>query len=69
MKSIDQMTDERVLDLLKEVLETEVGKSANNFDWQEYWDMTDQEFHRLQISLNDLTLKRNHQLTYEEDQS
>ena len=59
MKSIDQMTDERVLDLLKEVLETEVGKSANNFDWQEYWDMTDQEFHRLQISLNDLTFKRN----------
>ena len=50
------MTDQQVLDQLKQVLETELGKTADNFNWQEYWGLSDQDFHRLQISLGRLTL-------------
>jgi len=50
------MTDQQVLDRLKQVLETELGKTADNFNWQEYWGMSDQDFDRLQISLGRLTL-------------
>ena len=50
------ITDQQVLDRLKQVLETELGKTADNFNWQEYWGMSDQDFDRLQISLGRLTL-------------
>lgn len=50
------MTDQQVLDRFKEVLETELGKSADNFNWQEYWDMSDQDFEQIRIFLGRLTL-------------
>ena len=50
------ITDQQVLDRFKEVLETELGESADNFNWQEYWDMSDQDFEQIRIFLSRLTL-------------
>ena len=51
------MNDQKALDLIREVLETEIGTSANNFDWQEHWGLLDQEYVVLQRSLSRLTLE------------
>jgi len=51
------MNDQKALDLIREVLETEIGTSANNFNWQEHWGLSDQDYNQLQKSLSQLTLE------------
>lgn len=51
------MNDEKILYLILQVLEIEIGIFANNFNWQKAWGLSDQEYKLLQKSRSRLTLK------------
>lgn len=51
------MNDQKALYLIHQVLDTEIGIFANNFNWQKAWGLSDQEYKLLQESRYRLTLK------------
>ena len=50
------MTDSQILECIVSVLDTEIGKDCSNFDWQEYWEMSDENFALVQEAVRRLTL-------------
>ena len=48
---------EQILEMLHYVLGTEIGKDASNFDWQEYFELSDEQYEQLQNSMDRLRLE------------
>ena len=61
----DSMTDAMILQLIVEVLDSEIGrdisylfmkKYPHNFDWQEWWEMSDDDYALVQEAVKRLKL-------------
>ena len=50
------MTDEKILQLILSVLDTEIGPDCSNFDWQEWWEMSDEDYALVQDAVKRLRL-------------
>jgi hypothetical protein len=50
------MTDTEILKLILDVLDTEIGPDCSNFDWQEWWEMSDENYALVQEAVNRLRL-------------
>jgi hypothetical protein len=47
----------KLLERLKYILETEVGEWSSNYDWQEHWELSDEEFEQIKSAVELITLK------------
>ncbi len=50
------MTDAEILEHILEVLDTEIGPFASNTDWQEVWEMSDEDYAAVQEAVKRLKL-------------
>jgi len=50
------MTDAEILEHILGVLDTEIGPYSSNFDWQESWEMSDEDYAAVQEAVNRLRL-------------
>jgi hypothetical protein len=50
------MTDAMILQLIVEVLDTEIGPFASNTDWQEVWEISDEDYAAVQEAVKRLKL-------------
>ena len=50
------MTDAEILKLILDVLDTEIGPDCSNFDWQEWWGMSDENYALVQEAVKRLRL-------------
>ena len=50
------MTDAEILKLILDVLDTEIGPDCSNFDWQEWWEMSDEDYALVQEAVKRLRL-------------
>ena len=50
------MTDSEILKLILDVLDTEIGLDCSNFDWQEWWEMSDEDYAAVQEAVKRLRL-------------
>lgn len=47
----------KLLEKLQYILHTEVGEWSSNYDWQEHWDLSDEEFEQIRSAVDRITLK------------
>ena len=50
------MTDSEILKLILDVLDTEIGLDCSNFDWQEWWEMSAENYALVQEAVKRLRL-------------
>ena len=50
------MTDAMILQLIVEVLDSEIGVSASNYNWQHHWELSDEDYAALQDAIERLEL-------------
>jgi hypothetical protein len=50
------MTDAEILEHILGVLDTEIGTDSSNFDWQECWEMSDEDYAAVQEAVKRLRL-------------
>tara|TARA_R100000700_G_scaffold37060_1_gene46905 strand:- start:441 stop:596 length:156 start_codon:yes stop_codon:yes gene_type:complete len=50
------MTDAEILEHILGVLDSEIGPDCSNFDWQEWWEMSDEDYARVQDAVKRLRL-------------
>ena len=48
--------DLKLLEMLKYILHTEVGEWSSNYDWQEHWGLSDEQFKQIRNAVDRLQL-------------
>jgi len=46
----------KLLEMLKYILHTEVGEGSSNYDWQEHWGLSDEQFEQIRNAVDNLQL-------------
>lgn len=46
----------KLLEMLKYILHTEVGEWSSNYDWQEHWGLSDEQFEQIRNAVDRLQL-------------
>ena len=46
----------KLLEMLKYILHTEVGAWSSNYDWQEHWELSDEQFEQIRNAVDRLEL-------------